>query len=171
MRNSTMFALAAALLGCAYGYSGTPLMARARMASPVAGVRPALRPAKSAAVARSHLVLQEATETAPAPDPTCIEDEAVEECVIAEWPAGKLSVRPPRRAGATCALRATRPPPNAGCGVSHPRVRPTRSQMPLKLFDTLKLAFLFTSWFSLNVMCARPCRAHQPPDTRNRGKS
>jgi len=115
MRNSTMFALAAALLGCAYGYSGTPLMARARMASPVAGVRPALRPAKSAAVARSHLVLQEATETAPAPDPTCIEDEAVEECVIAEWPAGKLS-------------------------------------MPLKLFDTLKLAFLFTSWFSLNVM-------------------
>merc|ERR1719198_2225879 len=115
LRNSTMFMLAAALLGCAYGYSGTPLMARARMASPVAGVRPALRPAKSAAVARSHLVLQEATETAPAPDPTCIEDEAIEECVIAEWPAGKLS-------------------------------------MPQKWFDTLKLAFLFTSWFSLNVM-------------------
>merc|ERR1719198_53965 len=115
LRNSTMFMLAAALLGCAYGYSGTPLMARARMASPVAGVRPALRPAKSAAVARSHLVLQEATETAPAPDPTCIEDEAIEECVIAEWPAGKLS-------------------------------------MPQKWFDTLKLAFLFTTWFSLNVM-------------------
>jgi len=55
--------------------------------------RPALRP-NAAKVARARLaVLQEAsTEEAPAVDPTCIEDEAVEECVIASWPAGKLAV-------------------------------------------------------------------------------
>jgi len=36
---------------------------------------------------------EEAAEAAtPVTDPTCIEDEAVEECVLASWPAGKLSV-------------------------------------------------------------------------------
>jgi len=45
----------------------------------------------------------------------CIEDEAVEECVLASWPAGQIKA-------------------------------------PQKLVDTLKLGFLFVSWFSLNVM-------------------
>uniref|UniRef100_A0A7S3B4Y5 Sugar phosphate transporter domain-containing protein n=1 Tax=Haptolina ericina TaxID=156174 RepID=A0A7S3B4Y5_9EUKA len=35
---------------------------------------------------------EEAAAVAPPPDATCIEDEAVEECVLAEWPAGKLAL-------------------------------------------------------------------------------
>jgi len=65
--------------------------------------------------ARFAVMEEAATEAAPVADPTCIEDEAVEECVIASWPAGKIA-------------------------------------MPQKIFDTVKLGFLFTAWFSLNVM-------------------
>lgn len=29
----------------------------------------------------------------PALDPTCIEDESIEECTVLSWPAGKITVR------------------------------------------------------------------------------
>lgn len=129
MRTS-LLALAAALLGCAYGYSGTPLMARTRMASPVAGVRPALRPAKAATVARfSSPVLQEAAEAAPAAAAACIEDEAIEECTLAEWPAGKISVRPNPREGATCVL-CFPIPPKCGLRRAHKGLRATIADAP-----------------------------------------
>lgn len=86
-------------------------------AAPVAAMRTAPMLSRPMHQMRTNLVrMEETTEQASvAADPTCIEDEAIEECVIAEWPAGKLTV-------------------------------------PQKLFDTVKLGFLMSSWFFLNVM-------------------
>merc|ERR1719443_50167 len=59
----------------------SPVVARAAFARPMAASKPMLAP---------RMGLGE-MEPAVA-DETCIEDEAVEECVVASWPAGELNV-------------------------------------------------------------------------------
>jgi len=63
-------------------------------------VRPAptaaARPAHLAKPALGHVMMgldpETVPATAPAPEEVCIEDEAIEECVLATWPAGSVTV-------------------------------------------------------------------------------
>ena len=95
-----------ALFGVTAGYVARPAMMRpaARVASPLAPLKPAL--------VAPRMGLDPDTVSTPAADETCIEDEAIEECVLAEWPAGQLKVR-----GSECRrhppFSTTRRPPRA----------------------------------------------------------
>eukprot|EP00325_Prymnesiales_sp_UTEX-LB-985_P009839 CAMPEP_0174698900 /NCGR_PEP_ID=MMETSP1094-20130205/4352_1 /TAXON_ID=156173 /ORGANISM="Chrysochromulina brevifilum, Strain UTEX LB 985" /LENGTH=393 /DNA_ID=CAMNT_0015896143 /DNA_START=17 /DNA_END=1198 /DNA_ORIENTATION=- len=55
-----------------------------------AAVAPALR--RPVAPLRMEEAATEAATTEVPPEMACIEDEAIEECTLAEWPAGKVSV-------------------------------------------------------------------------------
>ena len=67
------------------GVAMRPAVSRPALAArPMAPLKPALR------------MMAEETETTSEVVPTeepCIEDEAIEECILAEWPAGQLKVR------------------------------------------------------------------------------
>lgn len=56
-----------------------------------------MRPQLGQRVAPATFAMQEDTKTDVTPpmelDPTCIEDESIEECTLISWPAGKISVR------------------------------------------------------------------------------
>merc|ERR1719298_139153 len=80
MLRTTTFAL---LAGSASAYT----LARGPSAL---SVRPALaKPAQFAPLVR---MVEAAAEAAPVQEAPCIEDEAIEECVLASWDAGKLAV-------------------------------------------------------------------------------
>ena len=55
--------------------------------------------------ALTRMMAEETAEDAAAANEVCIEDEAIEECILAEWPAGQLKVRTLLRAKP----RTTRP--------------------------------------------------------------
>jgi len=57
--------------------------------TPLAATRPQL----ARRVAPATFVMEEAAaEATPVIDPTCIEDEAIEECTLVSWPAGKITL-------------------------------------------------------------------------------
>ena len=67
------------------GVAMRPAVSRPALAArPMAPLKPALR------------MMAEETETTSEVVPTeepCIEDEAIEECILAEWPAGQIKAR------------------------------------------------------------------------------
>ena len=96
-----------AWLGVASGYVARgpvlarPAMRAAAVARPPTPVNPALRMMAEEATAESG--------EASSVNEVCIEDEAIEECVLAEWPAGQLKVHlnpphPPPSLRAPCHL-------------------------------------------------------------------
>jgi hypothetical protein len=68
--------------GPAPSFVRTPALSRATLSRPMAPTKPAL--------AKVMMGLGEAVE-----QEVCIEDEAIEECVIAKWDAGEIKVRLP----------------------------------------------------------------------------
>ena len=83
MLRTTTFAL---LAGSASAYT----LARGPSAL---SVRPALaKPAQFAPLVR---MAEAAAEAAPVQEAPCIEDEAIEECVLASWDAGKITLPMP----------------------------------------------------------------------------
>ena len=96
-RPADMLVLAAAL--AAVGLAPSALMMPRSAVSPSfrtthPALLPLIRQKGSAASPRALPLAMQAEESAVAPEmeSMCIEDEAVEECVIAQWPAGKIAV-------------------------------------------------------------------------------
>ena len=85
---AVLFALIAAAAGYVRPALVRPVARPAVAARPATPLKPALRMMAEEAAA-AEITPAEANEV-------CIEDEAIEECVLAEWPAGQLKVRPPR---------------------------------------------------------------------------
>ena len=78
-----------ALLGLSTGYVSRPGLAMRPAMRPAA----TLRPAAPMNPALTRMMAEETAEDAVAANEVCIEDEAIEECILAEWPAGQLKVR------------------------------------------------------------------------------
>ena len=91
MATTPFVLLLLAWVGVASGYMARgpvvarPAMRAAAVARPPVVANPALRMMAEEATAASG--------EAAAANEVCIEDEAIEECVLAEWPAGQLKVR------------------------------------------------------------------------------
>ena len=77
-----------ALLGLSTGYVSRPGLAMRPAMRPAA----TLRPAAPMNPALTRMMAEETAEDAVAANEVCIEDEAIEECVLASWDAGKLAV-------------------------------------------------------------------------------
>lgn len=114
-----------------------------------AAVSPAAPVLRTAQLSRAAMPLRMAEEAAtesaaPVEDAAaCIEDEAIEECTLAEWPAGKLAVR---ACAPHVAMHARVLVPQS------PDQRRCSFQVPMSYVKTAKLGALMFTWFFLNVM-------------------